>query len=390
MVLPHCSSLETLASVATARKPSRIHPGSSDMFANVPLEGTHSFSAASDCPSRNGKGRPRNASIQEAHCQRAKPNVSNLTITGHSRSPSDVGGVAMAEDSKIDANGITDEGPSCSYTAGCSTGSPLRKVVSHIFGRNKLCTRQIPKGVWVHYCRKHYQRSRYRNPSGFALLQCDLVRKQIDRLDTWGGVSDWVIKVRKREELRLNKENAELAAGRTAEDAASDGDETTEMASDEMQSTPTRRSGDVCTPVESHPSNPRRTSAATVSLSSSRWLIKFTGSGKTTEEVLEVLDNIESEIRDTRCNFPDIEILPNVSTPSHGTGSDHQRSLSSWSSSSLSSSAYPDDNGDHYEPQGSKRTSTLPCERAYPVGNSSKRRTLQRGLRPSSSEQDDE
>ncbi|KAI9667026.1 MAG: hypothetical protein M1829_005566 [Trizodia sp. TS-e1964] len=193
-----------------------------------------------------------------------------------------------AEPQEEDAESSADVGPKCSYTSNCNTESPLRKVVSHIFGRNKLCTRQIPKGVWVHYCRKHYQRSRYRNPKGFALLQCDLVRKQIDRLVIWGGVTDWIVKVRKREEVRLNKENAELAAGRLRR---------TEEGSDD---------GEVddafLTRVEE-------------SLISSRWLTQLTGTGKTTEQVLSILERIEREISDTSSNFPDVEILPNVTTP---------------------------------------------------------------------------
>ncbi|KAI9849898.1 MAG: hypothetical protein M1837_000112 [Sclerophora amabilis] len=177
-----------------------------------------------------------------------------------------------------------DAGPRCSYTENCTTGSPLRKVVSHIFGRNKLCTRQIPKGVWVHYCRKHYQRSRYRNPKGFALLQCDLVRKQVDRLQLWGGVTDWIVKVRKREEVRLNKENAELAAGRLHPDEGS---------------------GD------GEPSMDMNTNGAGSS-GSSRWLVRCTGPGKSTAEVLDILNRIEQEIAKTGSNFPDVEILPNV------------------------------------------------------------------------------
>ena len=96
----------------------------------------------------------------------------------------------------------SDDDHKCSYTESCETGSPLRKVVSHFFGRNKLATRKIPKNLWVYFCRKHYQRSRYRNPRGFACLQIQLVQTQIGNLRRWGGVIDWTVKVRRREELR--------------------------------------------------------------------------------------------------------------------------------------------------------------------------------------------
>ena len=193
-------------------------------------------------------------------------------------------------------------GPRCSYTTNCTTGSPLRKVVSHIFGRNKLCTRQIPKGVWVHYCRKHYQRSRYRNPRGFALLQCDLVRNQIDRLQLWGGVADWIVKVRKREEERLNKETVELVAagaarlkGKTRVDQLGDGVVDREVSS---------------------------------LMGTWGWLVQSTGSGKSTTEILNILERIEREIGDSGSSFPDVEILPIVIPGSSiaGRGSSKGRS----------------------------------------------------------------
>lgn len=366
MALPHCSSLETLASVATAnatpRPSSREYLRTSDRFTQMPLKAILS----------PGEIRPLNHSTQNEQHQRAAVEDFEFVTDPDSRRSSYAGGPAR------EPTNTTEEGPSCSYTAACSTGSPLRKVVSHIFGRNKLCTRQIPKGVWVHYCRKHYQRSRYRNPSGFALLQCDLVRKQIDRLDMWGGVSNWIIKIRKREELRLNKENAELAAGRRAEAEASDGDEYMDIVRDTQQMMTLTNQRSLSTNVGSHLSRTRRISRPTASSTSSRWLIKFTGSGKTTREVLEVLDIIETEIRDTKCNFPDIEILPNVSRPDHG--SDHQRSSSSWSSSSLSSWTAADDSTDHHETQGPKRTTSVE-DKSFPTRTKSKRRTLQRGTR---------
>lgn len=366
MALPHCSSLETLASVATAnatvRPSSHQYLRTSDTYTEMPLEATLS----------PGEFRPMIHSTENEQHQRAAPEDFECTTDPDSRRSSYAGGSAR------DPTNTTEEGPSCSYTAACSTASPLRKVVSHIFGRNKLCTRQIPKGVWVHYCRKHYQRSRYRNPSGFALLQCDLVRKQIDRLNMWGGVSNWIIKIRKREELRLNRENAELAAGRTGEALASDGDEYMGIVRGTQQMMTLTNQRSLSTNVGSHHARSRRTSRPTASSTSSRWLIKFTGSGKTTREVLEVLDIIETEIRDTKCNFPDIEILPNVSRPNHG--SDHQRSSSSWSSSSLSSWTAAEDGIDHHETQALKRTTSFE-DKSFPARTKSKRRTLQRGTR---------
>ncbi|KAI9783750.1 MAG: hypothetical protein M1816_001186 [Peltula sp. TS41687] len=172
-------------------------------------------------------------------------------------------------------------GPQCSYTSNCSTGSPLRKVVSHIFGRNKLCTRRIPKEVWVHYCRKHYQQSRYRNPRGFALLQCDLVRKHIRRLQDWGGVTDWMIKARKSEDAEmLAADNSSVGHGREA-------NKTNGMDGNANRTIPSSMAG------------------------AWEWLVQSTGSGKSTVDVLKILDRIEADIANSGSNFPDVEMLPN-------------------------------------------------------------------------------
>ncbi len=123
----------------------------------------------------------------------------------------------------------------CMYIDKCTTNSQPRKAISHIFGRNKLCTRLIPNYVWVHYCRKHYQRSRYRNAQEYAKLQCDLVLKQIRRVQAWsdgnkrqnkaGVVQDWSLTVRKREQKRLDDKSAVGKKRRYPDDDMDDLDE---------------------------------------------------------------------------------------------------------------------------------------------------------------------
>ncbi|ROV96397.1 hypothetical protein VSDG_05449 [Cytospora chrysosperma] len=105
--------------------------------------------------------------------------------------------------------------PVCMYIESCTTGSQLRKAISHLFGRNKLCTKAIPTHIWVHYCRKHYQRSRYRDVDAYALRQVDLVLEQIQRVQDWsddnvrnnrrgdGVLKHWTLQARKREAKRL-------------------------------------------------------------------------------------------------------------------------------------------------------------------------------------------
>ncbi|KAI9712203.1 MAG: hypothetical protein M1812_006937 [Candelaria pacifica] len=91
----------------------------------------------------------------------------------------------------------------CHYMGPCETGAPPRKVVSQIFGRNKICTREIPEDLWPVYCRKHYQRHKYRNAEGFARTQCDLVLTTVERLDSRCNVKDYTIVLRKKEATKF-------------------------------------------------------------------------------------------------------------------------------------------------------------------------------------------
>ncbi|KAH0533934.1 hypothetical protein FGG08_007452 [Glutinoglossum americanum] len=309
-------------------------------YLNRKTSQAESISSVSSTPPRSSRGRakPRRKSPSATKPDRkhSEPRSANETerpaLASLSPMPSSHSGGSPAgrplEHTASTAISPGVHGPKCSYTENCTTGSPLRKVVSHIFGRNKLCTRQIPKSVWVHYCRKHYQRSRYRNPRGFALLQCDLVRKQVDRLQIWGGVTDWVIKVRKREELRLSKEKAERESGVFV------------------------RSNDKNVTVDAEDQAPskNRKRGSTGSGESTKWLLDLTGSEKTTADVLHVLERIEKDIADTGASFPDVEILPNVGqatkTRSSGMVSPRKNTRSRIGSQSVhdphSGAIYPD------------------------------------------------
>ena len=111
---------------------------------------------------------------------------------------------ATADQSEEDDESA-DENPSlCQYTAKCNTGSrDYRKVISHIFGRNKKCTTQIPESCWIIYCRKHYQRTRYRTSKAevktYFNIQFDNLARQLTRMERWGGVRSWTIALRKKE-----------------------------------------------------------------------------------------------------------------------------------------------------------------------------------------------
>ncbi|KAK7952294.1 uncharacterized protein PG986_008022 [Apiospora aurea] len=181
----------------------------------------------------------------------------------------------------------------CMYMDNCDTGSQPRKAISHIFGRNKLCTRMIPQHVWVHFCRKHYQRSRYRNAQEWAKIQCELVQKQIQRVQSWsddnkragqsGVVQDWSLSVRKREQKRLDDKGTS-GKKRPYRDESDDDDETIDRAVLNGTAVPA-------------------------------WLLSKCGSGYATEQIEEIVAHLKSEMDQNRLTqIPDIEILPNIST----------------------------------------------------------------------------
>ncbi|ETS81776.1 hypothetical protein PFICI_06778 [Pestalotiopsis fici W106-1] len=195
-----------------------------------------------------------------------------------------------------------DEPVKCMYAAKCSTGSSPRKAISHIFGRNKTCTRNIPPHVWVHFCRKHYQRTRYRNNQEYNKLQALLVLKQIRRIQVWsdgnrkadksGVVRNWSLSVRKREQKRLDERGAiGQKRRRSGDNSEDDEDDDTEV----IDQTPT--SG---TAVPG-------------------WLLKKCGSGYSTEQILEVVKALRAEIVAGKLSqIPDIEILPNIESSEDG------------------------------------------------------------------------
>ncbi|KAL6238020.1 hypothetical protein BDW75DRAFT_46110 [Aspergillus navahoensis] len=103
--------------------------------------------------------------------------------------------------------------PKCnfSYPRPCTAMGPgehpyPRKVISHIFGRNKKVTKQIPPWSWVYYCRRHYQRTRYRAGSDgreWARIQCERVLDFFEVMRKWGMVEGFTVHLRSREVERL-------------------------------------------------------------------------------------------------------------------------------------------------------------------------------------------
>jgi hypothetical protein len=87
----------------------------------------------------------------------------------------------------------------------CTLDSPDRKVVSNYFGRNKKETLAIPDDMWPKFCRRHYQRARYRQSEMvFVRTQMDLVRQTIQNMRSWGGIDHFAITLRKQALDQLN------------------------------------------------------------------------------------------------------------------------------------------------------------------------------------------
>jgi hypothetical protein len=191
----------------------------------------------------------------------------------------------------------------------CTTGSQLRKAISHIFGRNKMCTRQIPDNVWVHYCRKHYQRVRYRNVQKYAELQIDMVMKQVLRVQAWsrqnvaqdkaGQLTAWQLMARKREQQRLENEASPKGAGckRT---------HSQRIAGDHING----NAADAWAEPE-----PERKKGSTMPNAVPPWLQAKCGQMYQTDQVLEILREIELRIKTEELQqIPDIELLPQLTT----------------------------------------------------------------------------
>ncbi len=189
--------------------------------------------------------------------------------------------------------------PTCMYIDDCDTDSPQRKAISHIFGRNKMCTRMIPEHLWVHLCRKHYQRCRYRDQNKWAKVQCDLVQLQIRRIHDWSlenqhdpnGIRlvGWSLTMRKREKVR--REKAALAKRKREED----GDVEEKAAEQDLLDL---EYNSVQTQVPD-------------------WLVKHCDQEFNTQGILAIFNRLHQEVLDGHVGpqFPDIELLPNLITP---------------------------------------------------------------------------
>lgn len=247
--------------------------------------------------------------------------------------------------------------PSCMFSTTCDTGSPLRKAVSHMFGRNKMCTRRIPNHIWVWYCRKHYQRARYRNAIEWArTLQYDLISRQINRLEEWskenhragvpGTVKDYRLAVRKREQRRLE---AQKPSG-DREVSDSDDDEASESQGDAVSNTAVPK-----------------------------WLLDLSGRSYNYGKIKQIIDGIQADLTTGDLSaWPDIEILPNIILDPDETetakGYTKRRSPSGSHGRSQSLGSALKNNECAVDPPMSQPRIPSSHEQSLPGGNSQKRK----------------
>jgi hypothetical protein len=250
--------------------------------------------------------------------------------------------------------------PKCEFSGeACSTESThYRKVISHIFGRNKKCTTGVPDYVWIYYCRKHYQRARYRTGE-WPFRQCDLAVDTIQNMRAWGGVESFNLQLRRRETRRTTEGNETDPGGNghISDQAPAQQYRNAERGScDTLSDFTTINSNDAPPKVTvklEYPDSPtdsvseeasKRASTMLCSESGKKksptitarpvpdWLHHQVGNNKTFNEILQVLRELRLHLVEVtrqgqRAHFPDIEILPNLrrrigaATPAGKSGS---------------------------------------------------------------------
>ena len=182
----------------------------------------------------------------------------------------------------------------CLAVPNCRSGvTDMRKVVSHIFGRNKSCTSQIPKECIVHYCRKHYQRYRYRTSKygNWINTQLGCVRIQLERMEKWGGVRSWTVGLRFKGRRTLMAEDAAIKLRQDAIKLRA-----AEKNNNEAEGSPSAAEEGIAF-AENY-----------VEPCHERFLVPYLGQGKTFADVHAVVDLIEAQA----ATFPDIEFLPDI------------------------------------------------------------------------------
>ncbi|CAG8910048.1 unnamed protein product [Penicillium egyptiacum] len=180
-----------------------------------------------------------------------------------------------------------DEDHLCEFAAPCRMhpspdGMHYRKVVSHVFGRNKAVTKLFPLGVWVHYCRKHYQRARYRADQ-WPFTQCDLLLESLNRMENWDGVESFELILRRREQMRVGRETE----GAPITETSNQNDTTPSVG--QTQDQDNKSSGVVARPQgRKHPT--------AIIAPVPDWLRQHVGHGKTFQEIRHIIELVRNHM----------------------------------------------------------------------------------------------
>ncbi|KAJ6014758.1 hypothetical protein N7540_009349 [Penicillium herquei] len=219
-------------------------------------------------------------------------------------------------------NGLCEFSRPCGMTAS-PDGLHYRKVVSHFFGRNKASTKLFPDFIWVHYCRKHYQRARYR-AAEWPFTQCELLLESLARMEEWGGVEDFELTLRRREVKRVASEEEAGNADQLSDGGEGD-EEPEEWSEGEGEGDPT--------PAPATAAGRRHPVAQVAPVPD--WLRQSVGRHMSFDDIRHIVHHIVQHMRQvaaaeeaeleastagtparprrlltTRVRFPDIEILP--------------------------------------------------------------------------------
>ncbi|KAJ5816610.1 hypothetical protein N7447_008843 [Penicillium robsamsonii] len=180
-----------------------------------------------------------------------------------------------------------DEEHLCEFAAPCRMhpspdGMHYRKVVSHVFGRNKAVTKLFPLGVWVHYCRKHYQRARYRADQ-WPFTQCDLLLESLSRMENWDGVDSFELILRRREQMRVGRET--------------EGQATTETPNPNESTTPAGKAQDQEHKISGVVTrSPGRKHPTAIIAPVPDWLRQHVGHGKTFQEIRQIIEMVRGHM----------------------------------------------------------------------------------------------
>ncbi|KAI9727789.1 MAG: hypothetical protein M1834_007936 [Cirrosporium novae-zelandiae] len=219
----------------------------------------------------------------------------------------------------------------CLFMPNCDlTDTDFRKVVSHIFGRNKKQTKTIPEQAFIYYCRPHYQRTRYRNKETWGLVQHDLILQQLKRFRVIDSIIDFDVIFRAREKQKQIEEDSKLADQTREQDRKRKHGRDDDKINVIITKNPkvlTKAPEVLVKSSEEHIKKAKRSTRKAKGtpktleeiqkerMPTSSYLKGYMGKRKSYDDLKEIMNVIWGHMQtfpDSRMEFPDIEFLPNV------------------------------------------------------------------------------